>query len=132
MRIIITLLLLITTIPTLAQDDPEAKSIIDKVSTKNNSFKTIRSDFKYTWASMRDNQTQSETGKIALRGDLYHLIMAGSDITFDGKSTYTYLKESNEINITKPEPSKAGNGDFFFSNPRDLFKIKNDFKILLW
>ena len=54
--------------------------------------------------------------------------MGSSDITFDGKSIYTYLKEAKEINITKPEPSKTNNGEFFFSNPRDLFKVRNDFK----
>jgi outer membrane lipoprotein-sorting protein len=77
---------------------------------------------------MQDNQTRTESGKIALKGEMYHLIIAGSDITFDGKNTYTYIKESNEINITKPEPSKPGNGDLLFSNPRELFKIKNEFK----
>jgi outer membrane lipoprotein carrier protein len=115
-------------ISVLAQNDAQAKSILEKVSSKNNGYKTIRSDFKYTLTSLQETKSHVENGKILMKSDKYHLILAASDITFDGKSIYTYLKESNEINITKPEPSKEENGDFFFSNPRDLFKIKNDFK----
>lgn len=122
------IILSICVIPVIAQNDPEAKAILEKVSAKSNSYKTIRSNFKYTWSSMQDNQSHIENGTIELKGDQYHLTMETSDIIFDGKSIYTFVKETNEINITKPEPSKIENGDFFFSNPRDLFKVKNDFK----
>ena len=111
-----------------AQNDPEAKAILDKVSSANNGYKTIRSDFKYTITNLQEKQTQTEKGKICIKGDQYHLNLGKTEITFDGKNIYTYLKEANEINITKPEPSNTNNGDFFLSNPRDLFKVKNDFK----
>jgi len=114
-----------------AQSDPEAKTILEKVSSINNSYKTIRTDFKYTMSSMQDKESHIEKGKISMKGDQYHLSLGNTEITFDGKYIYTYLKEANEINITKPEPSNTSNGDFFLSNPRDLFKVKNDFKAKL-
>jgi outer membrane lipoprotein-sorting protein len=123
--------MIISLIPVSAQSDPEAKTILEKVSSKNNSYKTIMTNFKYTITSMQDNETHTEKGKIAMKGDQFHLSMGNTDITFDGKNIYTYLKEANEINITKPEPSNTSNGDFFLSNPRDLFKVKNDFKAKL-
>ncbi len=111
-----------------AQSDPEAKAILEKVSSINNSYKTIRADFKYTISDLRSKESNTENGQIAMKGDQFRLILGKTDITFDGKNVYTYIKGVNEINITKPEPSKNDNSDFFLSNPRDLFKVKNDFK----
>ena len=56
-------------VSTFAQDDVQAKAILDNVSSKNNSYKTIRSDFKYTRSSMQDNQLHVENGKIIMKGD---------------------------------------------------------------
>ncbi len=127
-NIIASILMGFIFIEACAQSDPDAKAILEKVSAKNNSYKTIRSDFKYTMTSLQDKQTEVEKGKIFMKGDQYHLTLGKTDITFDGKNIYTFLKEANEINITKPEPAKTDNGDFFLSNPRDLFKVKNDLK----
>jgi outer membrane lipoprotein-sorting protein len=112
-----------------AQNDPQAKTILDKVNAKNKSYKTIKADFKFTTTNTQQNQTNSESGKLLFKGDKYHATLTNSDIVFDGKSVYTYLHKENEINITKPEPAKIEKGDFFISNPRDIFKIYDkDFK----
>lgn len=111
------------------QTDTKAKTILDQTSKKNNAYKTISVDFKFQTTSLQTDKTVHEAGKITIKGDKYHLILSNSEVICDGKSVYTYLKESNEVNITKPEPAKKNNGDFFFSNPKDLFTIYNkDFK----
>jgi outer membrane lipoprotein-sorting protein len=114
--------LLLLSICIYSQKDLKATDILDKVASKNNSYKTIKVDYKFT---SQDDQSHNESGKILIKGEKYHLTLSNSDIVFDGKSIYTYLKEANEINITKPEPSKVENGEFFFSNPRDIFKGYN-------
>lgn len=108
-----------------AQNDPQAKAILDKVAAKNNGYKTINADFKFTSTNTQNDQSSNESGKVLIKGDKYHLAFNNSDIVFDGKSVYTYLHKENEINITKPEPSKTEKGNFFFSNPRDIFKGYN-------
>ena len=109
---------------TYSQDD--SKLILDKVASINNGYKTFKVDFKFTPNTNEPaGQSKVESGRLEIKGNKYHLTLSNSDIVFDGKSIYNYLKEPNEINITKPEPSKVDNGDFFFSNPRDIFKGYN-------
>jgi outer membrane lipoprotein carrier protein len=112
----------------VAQDN-DAKAVLDKVNTKNSSYKNIKADFKFTNTGVQNESLSTESGSVKFKGDKYHISMTNSDIVFDGKSIYTYLHKENEINITKPEAPKAEKGDFFFSNPRDIFKVYNkDFK----
>jgi Outer membrane lipoprotein-sorting protein len=127
MKILYTFLLVtLAAVYVHAQDDSRSKPILEKVASANNGYKTIKTDFKLTTSSnVPSEQPHSETGKILMKGERYHLLLSNSDITFDGKSIYTYAKASNEINITKPEPSKVDKGDFFFSNPKDIFKGYN-------
>ena len=104
---------------TYSQDD--SKLILDKVASINNGYKTFKVDFKFTPNTNEPaGQSKVESGRLQIKGNKYHLTLSNSDIVFDGKSIYNYLKEPNEINITKPEPSKVDNGEFFFSNPRDI------------
>jgi len=111
-----------------AQNDPQAKTILEKVNAKNKSYKTIKADFKFTTTSAQQNQSNSESGKIMFKGEKYHATMTNSEIVFDGKSVYTYLHKDNEINITKPKPSTEKD-ESFMSNPRDIFKVYDkDFK----
>jgi Outer membrane lipoprotein-sorting protein len=126
MRFISTLMItLILGAFAYSQDDAKSKEILAKVTSTNNSYKTIKVEYKLTTSSMQNGEMHTENGLLLMKGDKYHLTLTNSDITFDGKSIYTYLKEANEINITKPEPSKVDKGDFFFSNPRDIFKGYN-------
>ena len=112
-----------------AQEDPQAKTILDKVSVKNTHYKTIKADFKYTVSSIQTQEpSRSESGKIILKGDKYHLQLTTTDILSDGKDVYTYLKGPNEMNIIKVESGKKDQGSFFLSNPRDIFKAYQDFK----
>ena len=100
-----------------AQTNDQSKQLLEQSSTKNNGYKTIKADFKFSTSNLQNDKTINETGKIEIKGDKYHLSLSNTDIIFDGKAVYTYLKEANEVNITKPEPSKKDKGDFFFSNP---------------
>ena len=127
MRLLFSLLFtLLIGIYAYPQDDSKSKSILDKVASASNSYKTIKLDFKFiTNVNLSSDQQHLESGNILMKGTKYHLALLNSDIVFDGKSIYTYLKEPNEINISKPEPTKVDKGDFFFSNPRDIFKGYN-------
>jgi outer membrane lipoprotein carrier protein len=120
-RLLITICFAGITIGSFAQNEAGSKEILDKTASINNGYKTIQADFKLTITGV-DKQVRNESGKILIKGDKYHLTLTTSDIIFDGKNIYTYLKERKEVNITKPEPAKVEKGDFFFSNPRDVFK----------
>lgn len=112
----------------IAQQDPEAKKILDKFSEKTKSHKIIRADFKVSFKSVKDNIENSSEGTIVIKGDKYRLNFMNTEAFFDGKTLWNYLPEVNEVNISEPEPDDED----IFNNPRKLFTIyENDYKYQL-
>jgi outer membrane lipoprotein-sorting protein len=114
-----------------AQYDPQAKAILDKVSAKNKSFKTIKSDFTINISNLQTGESSAQKGSVMLKGDKYTIKLPDNEVYFDGKDVYNYLPDSKEVNISKPQatPKKNTGTDIFISNPKDIFKIyQKDFK----
>lgn len=82
-----------------AQEDEKAKSILDKLSAKTKSYTTIKADFTYTMINKTDGINESQNGKIDIKGDKYFLSIQGQDVISDGKNIWTFLKESDEVQI---------------------------------
>ena len=113
---------------TFAQLDPDAKIVLDKLSSVTKSHTNIQADFKVDYQNVKDNIKNSSEGKITLQGDKYKLDFMGSIIFFDGKTQWSYLEDANEVNITEPEPDDED----IFNNPKLLFTIyEKDFKYQL-
>ncbi len=100
--------------------DQKAKEILDKVSQINKSYKTIQIDFSFTLNNPKNNTTETNEGWVALKGKNYRLHMPalGMDVFSDGKTVWSYLTESNEVNITENEPDNEE-----ALNPANLFTI---------
>jgi outer membrane lipoprotein-sorting protein len=116
--LLISALILITGLA-FAQN-PKAKEILDKLSQTNKSYKTIQIDFSFTLNNQKTKTTETNEGWVALKGKNYRLHMPalGMDIYSDGVVTWSYLTESNEVNIAE---SEAGNDAAL--NPANLFTI---------
>ncbi|MCX7863111.1 MAG: outer membrane lipoprotein carrier protein LolA [Bacteroidales bacterium] len=111
--------------PDYKEIDPKAKSILDKVSQKNKSYKTIKSDFAIILENKRENIKDAKKGVIWIKGNKYKIDLAQSTIFFDGTTQWTYIKESNEVNITSPDPK-----DDNTLNPAKIFTLyETGFKI---
>ncbi len=82
-----------------AQEDAKAKEILDKLSAKTKSYTTIKADFTYTMVNKSDGINESQDGKIEIKGNKYFLSIQGQDIISDGKNIWTFLKESEEVQI---------------------------------
>jgi outer membrane lipoprotein-sorting protein len=104
---------------TFAQD-PKAKEILDKLSQTNKSYQTVQIDFSFTLNNPKNNTTETNEGWVALKGKSYRLHMPalGMDLFSDGAATWSYLTESNEVNISENE----ANSDAAL-NPANLFTI---------
>jgi outer membrane lipoprotein carrier protein len=118
-RTLLVSVLIVITGFTYAQD-PKAKEILDKLSQTNKSYQTIQLDFSFTLNNQKNNTTETNEGWVALKGKSYRLHMPalGMDLFSDGASTWSYLTESNEVNITENE----ANSDAAL-NPANLFTI---------
>ncbi|TNE61945.1 MAG: outer membrane lipoprotein carrier protein LolA [Bacteroidetes bacterium] len=106
------------------KSDPEARKILDRVRKKYEGFKTIEAAFTLT-ISIPDQPATSEKGTVGQEGDMFRLDMDQQVIASNGKVTWVYLKQNNEIQITDAEPEDGGG----FLTPKDLLSRyqKGDF-----
>lgn len=86
-----------------AQNNEAAKKLLDQVSEKIASFKTMKFDFDYVLENRQENIKQESTGSVSVSGDLYKLHFLGSEQLFDGEKTYTIIPENKEITIENIE-----------------------------
>ena len=100
--------------------DPKAKEILDKLSQTNKSYKSIQIDFSFTLNNAKNNTTETNEGWVALKGKSYRLHMPalGMDVYSNGSATWSYLTESNEVNIAETETDSDA-----ALNPANLFTI---------
>jgi outer membrane lipoprotein carrier protein len=100
MKSLFSAILLIMIIPAFSQTkDTKAIALLDEISAKTKSFKSIRADFSYTMENKQAKINEVKTGTLLLSGDKYRLKAAGQEVICDGKMIWTYLKESNEVQI---------------------------------
>jgi len=86
-------------INTNAQDNADAKKILDGVSAKMKSYTTMKIEFTYTMTNAKTNVNESKTGVIQIKGNKYRLEIGGQIVFCDGKTVWTYLKDEKEVNI---------------------------------
>ncbi|HIE15821.1 MAG TPA: outer membrane lipoprotein carrier protein LolA [Bacteroidales bacterium] len=107
------------------QNDSKAVEILDKVSAHMKTFNAIYAEFLFILENNQENITDKRLGKIWIKADKYKIDMMGTKTFFDGKTQWTYLKESNEVNITRPEDD-----DDESINPAKIFDIyREGFKL---
>ncbi|HXB06031.1 MAG TPA: outer membrane lipoprotein carrier protein LolA [Puia sp.] len=90
----------------LGKNDPDAKKVLDGLSAKLKSFKAVQCGFTLTITDAKDKVQGSKSGTVQIRGNKYHInVVGGQDIFCDGKDIWTYDKGTNEVQITKYDPS---------------------------
>ena len=100
---------LTTTFSLQAQNTEAAKKLLDEVSAKIASFKTMTFDFDYVLENRQENIKQETNGSVTVSGDRYKLLFLGAEQLYDGEKTYTIVPENEEITIeTKDEAEDVG------------------------
>lgn len=87
------------------EQDPKAKAILDELSAKTKKYTSIKSDFVMVMESKDKKNKETQNGSLQLKGDKYKLDIKGQEIISDGKNTWTYLKDANEVQINKVDAS---------------------------
>jgi outer membrane lipoprotein-sorting protein len=121
MRTVLLLSVLVLAAGSLyAQQDTKAKEILDKLSQTSKGYKTIQIDFSFTLENKTGSVTETNEGSVALKGKSYRLHMPamGMEVFSNGVATWSYLTESNEVNISEVEANSDAS-----LNPANLFTI---------
>jgi outer membrane lipoprotein-sorting protein len=102
-KILISLLLAILCSSFYGQD--KATAILEEVKAKTESYKTIKAGFTYKMENKQAGINESKDGTILIKGDKYRLTIAGQLVICNGKTVWTYLKESEEVQINNVDAS---------------------------
>ncbi len=99
-------LFLFAALTTNAQGDVKAKKILDAVSTKVKSLKSLKANFSITISGAKGSKPQSKKGMVSMKGNKYYVALSGQEIYCDTKTIWTYMKESNEVQISSFDPNE--------------------------
>jgi len=89
----------------IGNSDPDAKKILDEVSKKIKSYKGIQATFTLKIEDSKGDPQGSKKGTLYTKGNKYRVNITGQEIYCDGKNVWTYDKSSNEVTITKFDPT---------------------------
>jgi outer membrane lipoprotein-sorting protein len=81
-------------------NDQEAKKILDAVSTKFKSFKTVNATFTYKVENAAGKVLSTKKGTVWMKGTKYRVSFSGQEIFCDGVTVWNYDKNANEVTIS--------------------------------
>jgi outer membrane lipoprotein carrier protein len=89
----------------LGKSDPDAKKILDDVSTKFKTFKSVQAKFTLKIENSAGKSIGTKTGTVYMKGVKYRINVTGQEIYCDGTNVSTYDQSTNEVTITKLDPT---------------------------
>lgn len=92
--------------PAVAQTDIKAKAILEAVSKKVNSLKSLKSDFALHLKGSNGKVNDTKKGTIYMKGPKYRVSLGGQEIICDNKTVWTYIKEANEVQVSNYNPDE--------------------------
>ncbi len=98
-------LLALVTVQSFAQNDPKAKTILDGVSNKFKSYKTVQATYNLTVTNKAGKNAGAKTGNIFLKGQKYQITDKAMQIFSDGKKVWKYEPAANEVSVSLVDPS---------------------------
>lgn len=117
----------------MGRNDADAKKILDGVSAKFKSYKTVTAKFNLRIENSAGKVQGSKSGVVNMKGPKYRASITGQEIYSDGNTTWTYDKSANEVQIGKVDASaNTITPQKLFTNFYDrdfLYKTNPDVKV---
>ena len=113
----------------MGKSDAEAKKILDAVSAKFKTYKTVKAAFTLKVENAQGKVQGTKTGTVQMKGTKYRVSITGQEIMSDGKTVWTYDKSANEVQVSTLDNS-AGNltPQKLFTNfyDKDFLYVQNE------
>jgi outer membrane lipoprotein-sorting protein len=87
-------------------NDPKAKTILDKLKKQYDSYKTMEISFSME-LELPNKPTEIQNGTVIQDGKKYQLKMKDQEIYCDYKSVWVYLKKNKEVQISDYDESES-------------------------
>jgi outer membrane lipoprotein carrier protein len=113
----------------MGKSDVEAKKILDAVSAKFKTYKTVKAAFTLKVENAQGKVQGTKTGAVQMKGTKYRVSITGQEIMSDGKTVWSYDKSANEVQVSTLDNS-AGNltPQKLFTNfyDKDFLYVQNE------
>lgn len=93
-------------IQAIAQYDNKALTILDAMSKKYKEIPNFKAKFTYSLMSDVTGVKETSEGEIIVKGGKFILKLSNQEIINNGTTMWTYVKESNEVNISDYQPDE--------------------------
>lgn len=114
------------------KSDPEAKKVLDAVSAKFKTFKSVKAAFTLKIENAAGKVQGTKTGTVLMKGLKYRVSITGQDIFCDGSTIWTYDMAAKEVQVTSLDNSSGSiTPQKLFTNFYDkdfLFLLNEDVK----
>ena len=114
-------------------NDPEAKKVLDAVSAKFKTFKTVKGNFTLEVKDANGKVQGTKKGTVYMKGTKYRVSITGQEIFCDGKNVWTYDKGANEVQVSAFDQSGSMiTPQKLFTNFYDkdfLYKLNDEKKV---
>lgn len=81
-------------------------------------IKSLSATFSFTLENLQERITDTHQGKILAKGKMFYLDLMGMEVFSDGQTKWQYIKEANEVTISKMNVKENS----FLDDPMKLFK----------
>ena len=98
-KILVSTLMIVMAMSTMYAQT--AKQVLDKCAATVTAKDGVKADFTMTSA-----QYGSTSGSIAVKGRMFNASTPQSSMWFDGKTLWTYMAKSGEVNVTTPNETQ--------------------------
>ncbi len=114
------------------KSDPEAKKVLDAVSAKFKTFKSVKASFTLKIENAAGKVQGTKTGTVLMKGMKYRVSITGQDIFCDGSTIWTYDMAAKEVQVATLDNSSGSiTPQKLFTNFYDkdfLFLLNEDVK----
>jgi outer membrane lipoprotein-sorting protein len=86
--------------------DKKSNEILNRLTAKTEAYKTIKAEFSYIMKNADAGIDEKTEGTLFVKGDKYRLLIAGQVVICDGSTTWTYIKDADEVQINSVENSE--------------------------
>jgi len=91
----------------MGKSDPEAKKVLDAVSAKFKTFKSVKASFALKIENAAGKVQGTKSGTVMMKGVKYRVSITGQEIFCDGATIWTYDVAAKEVQVSDLDNSSG-------------------------
>ena len=125
----------------MGKSDAEAKKVLDAVSAKFKTFKSVKASFALKIENAAGKVQGTKAGTVMMKGVKYRVSITGQEIFCDGATIWTYDMAANEVQVSTLDNSSGSitpqklftnfyDKDFLFMLNPDVTKAGKTYQVV--